>query len=58
MAFADGLYDVDVLVDVVDKNAAQAREKALVAANRQGLINLLKKITTNDRISTWKWKCC
>ena len=48
MAFADGLYDVDVLVDVVDKNAAQAREKALVAANRQGLINLLKKITTND----------
>ena len=48
--WADSLYDVDVLVDVVDKNAAQAREKALVAANRQGLINLLKKITTGDGV--------
>lgn len=50
MAWADTLYDVDVLVDVVDKNAAQAREKAFVAANRQGLINLLKKITTGDGV--------
>ena len=49
-AFADSLYDVDVLVDVVDKNAAQAREKAFIAANRQGLINLLKKITTEDGV--------
>ena len=49
-ASADSLYDVDVLVDVVDKNAAQAREKAFVAANRQGLINLLKKITTEDGV--------
>lgn len=50
IAMADDLYDVDVLVDVVDKNAAQAREKAFVAANRQGLINLLKKITTSDGV--------
>ncbi len=50
VVWADGLYDVDVLVDVVDKNAAQAREKALVAANRQGLINLLKKITTENGV--------
>ncbi len=50
MVWADSLYDVDVLVDVVDKNAAQAREKAFVAANRQGLINLLKKITTEDGV--------
>ncbi len=49
-AHADGIYEADVVVDVVDKDAAKAREKAMVAANRQGLINLLKKITTADGV--------
>ena len=45
---ASQLYEVDVSVDVVDKDASLAREKAMVAANRQGLINLLKKIDRAD----------
>ena len=48
---AAGIYETDVVVDVVDKDAAKAREKAMVAANRQALINLLKKITTADGVA-------
>lgn len=45
------LYAVDVMVDVADVNAAKAREKAMVAANRQAFISVLKKITSNEGIS-------
>ena len=48
---AAGIYETDVVVDVVDRDAAKAREKAMVAANRQALINLLKKITTADGVA-------
>lgn len=40
------VYTVDVSVDVTDVNAAQAREKAMVAANRKAFETVVQKITT------------
>lgn len=48
----DSLYTVDVNVDVTDVNAAQAREKAMVAANRKAFETVVRKLTTSQGSSS------
>ncbi len=46
-AYAESpVYTVEVSVDVTDVNASQAREKAMVAANRRAFETVVRKITT------------
>lgn len=47
----ESIYTVDVNVDVTDVNAAQAREKAMVAANRKAFETVVRKLTTSQGAS-------
>lgn len=44
------IYSVDVYVDVTDDNAAQAKEKAMVQANRTAFNTVARRITTQEGI--------
>lgn len=48
----ESLYTVDVNVDVTDVNAAKAREKAMVSANRKAFEIVVRKLTTAQGASS------